>query len=268
MAVLVATPCDAPSGAGWVAPEDLIGMSGLPTTVDFDLVCDATAETLGMLTYQWYGTVTETVRPVGVTDGCGCYGARFADGYPYHGGLSVTWGSYSGGNWGCGCSCRGLLALDGPVIVDDDNTLVVTIDGVELDPDAVAVMDGMWLVRVDGGSLPCCQSLHLPSTEDGTWAVTYSHGNPVPAAGRGAARVYALEYAKAISGQDCQLTGRIRSVSRDGVSADLIVVGNGDGGPTGIDLVDRWINSVRESLRPHAGRITLPTGQPRGLLVE
>jgi hypothetical protein len=53
--------------------------------------------------------------------------------------------------------------------------------------------------------------------------ITYSHGTPVPIAGRMAARTLAMEFAKLWAGDDdCALPQRVTSVSRQGVSYTIL----------------------------------------------
>lgn len=242
------------AGGQWLTSESLAGCA--PEGVDVDLVADAAADLMFALSGYQFGSATETVRPFGAIETCG-HAAAVGDAY------SFAWTSHSA--WSrvaaCGCAGPSYLRLVGPVSAVGS----VTIDGEALEPDAYVLYDGQWLVRVEG-VWPCCQDLTKPSTEDGTWAISYTHGVPVPAAGQIAAQVLGCELAKAAAGsRDCALMGRVQSVTRDGVSA--VVVDSQDflqRGHTGIAVVDLWLASLGNL---HGGTLTMPGSPLRGLLV-
>lgn len=87
---------------------------------------------------------------------------------------------------------------------------------------------------------PSCQDLSKAPGEDGTFAVTYLNSYPVDGSGAYAAAVLAMEYAKSCQGQACRLPRGTRSVTRQGVSID-IVTGSFPDGMTGIQEVDAYI---------------------------
>lgn len=101
-----------------------------------------------------------------------------------------------------------------------------------------------------GGCWPTCQNMAAPTTEPGTFEVTYRRGRPVPEAGLWAAGLLACELVKACTvGQscNCELPANIKSVTREGVAIDfeqvnVAVIGNK--GRTGIPEVDLWIQTV------------------------
>ena len=245
------------AGGQWVNPDDLAACA--PEGVDVDLAAEATADLMFALSGHQYGTVTETVRPFRLADVCGCAGALPSDAY------SFSWTSHSAWARAASCACSGssYVRLLAPVIAIGE----VLVDGVALvAEDDYRLYDGLWLVRADGARWPCCQDLTVPSSELGTWAITYTHGIEVPAAGQVAAIALGCEIAKAMGGaSDCALTGRIQSVTRDGVSA--VIVDSQDflrEGRTGIGTVDLWLATLG-NLRAETATIARP-GRISGLL--
>jgi hypothetical protein len=98
-----------------------------------------------------------------------------------------SWSSW--GTWNCCCGVD-TLPLRGPVASID----LVTIDGIELPSGDYKLVDRTKLVRTDGGIWPGCQDLSLDSSEDGTFAVTYTFGRRPPVF----ARLAAVELACAL----------------------------------------------------------------------
>lgn len=103
---------------------------------------------------------------------------------------------------------------------------------------------------------PTCQRLDLPTTEPGTFAVTYRRGVSVPHGGQVAAWMLACELAKAWCGSDdCALPKRVQTITRQGVTMALLDDGAGlERGRTGIFLVDSWVASIVDADRQNARR--------------
>lgn len=240
----------------WVSASDL---DDAPDCVDLDQVAQAAGDLLFILSGYQYGSVTETVRPYRVGERCRCGNV-----YNEVVGSPFAWSTWSGwaGFASCGCSSPSFIALPGPVTAIEE----IRVDGVVLAADDYSVWDGTFLVRTEG-SWPCCQDLRLPSSEEGTFSIRYTHGPGVPAGGRIAARVLAGELAKAAAGQNCGLNGRVQSVNRDGVSA--VVVDDQsflELGRTGIGVVDLWLGSVNPNGLARGGTIVGPGSALHGLL--
>lgn len=84
--------------------------------------------------------------------------------------LGARWVEPSRLNYGAiGCPNEG-VRLDGPV----NDVTEVLIDGVALDPSEYVLVDGIWLVRVEG-SWPSGSM-----TDPDAFAITYTQGVPVP----------------------------------------------------------------------------------------
>ena len=156
----------------------------------------------------------------------------------------------------CGCS-NTRLPLTWPV----DSITQIQIDG-----DVFAAsdyrLDGNTLVREDGSSWPTSQNLDLPITEDGTFAVTYVVGEPVPDLLNEAAGVYACEVAKARLGRACSLPRRVRTITRQGVTIEMVETADYlDKGLTGVSEIDEVIrayNPYGQRDRPRVRSLDTP----------
>jgi hypothetical protein len=146
------------------------------------------------------------------------------------------------GNYGCtSCHQRGIELGSAPIV----DVIEVKVDGEVLDPSAYRVDNNWELVRLDGLSWPVHQDLLLDDTEVGTWSVTWQYGTRVPPGGILAAKLYACEVVKAVNGEECALPPGTTSVSRDGVSVNIIdSTEAAASGKTGLIVVDMWLQSV------------------------
>lgn len=203
-------------------------------------------QTMQLLTGFRVGGCPVTVRPC--MRGCE---TRTWRAYPVRGysGSTPWWPVNLGGQWlniGCGahsdgCSCSRTSEVR--LASATSEVTEVKVDGAVLDPIHYRLDPGGILVRLDGESWPLCQNLGAPDTEDGTWSITYVPGTPVDGLGAVAAGWLALEYAKALIGQDCALPTTVTQVVRLGVTMTL-APGSFPDGKTGIRIVDdytaRW----------------------------
>jgi hypothetical protein len=121
----------------------------------------------------------------------------------------------------------------------------VKIDGEVIDPATYRIDDHRWLVRVDqtGIGFPCCQALDRdPETEVGTFRVQFEWGQAPPRSGVIAASVLAIELAKSVSGNPCNLPQRVLNLQTQGVSYTLLdPLTFLDNGQTGLYLVDLFL---------------------------
>lgn len=117
------------------------------------------------------------------------------------------------------CTCHGRceVLLPGPV----NSVTQVQVDGVVVDPAAYRVDDARFLVRTDGNCWPDCNDYDVDSGI-GFFQVSYLRGKPVPAAVLNAAGVLACEFAKACTNQPCRLPGRVSSITRQGVTINMV----------------------------------------------
>jgi hypothetical protein len=125
------------------------------------------------------------------------------------------------------------------------------------------IHDGHLLVRTDGLCWPTCQVFGSPIPG---FLVTYVKGQPVPAAVQAASETLACQFAAACTGGECQLPGRVTSMSRSGVDITLADIPT-EGGKirTGIQDVDDIIaadNPYGLTSRPEVMSPDLPP-QPR-----
>lgn len=173
--------------------------------------------------------------------------------------------AWAGALCGCGqhtCTCGRLCQIHLPGVdpVPDE----ILIDGQVVPLAGFRVDNGHWLVFPKNGvtlpdgttrtCFPSCQDLAAPTTEDGTWAITYTHGLPVPLEGLDAAAELACEIAKACGGagpSECVLPSNVVSMTRNGVSYEF--AGNNGSVTTSstsrilrfnIPIVDMWVQSI------------------------
>jgi hypothetical protein len=113
----------------------------------------------------------------------------------------------------------------------------VFVDGDVIDPENYWLANGRWLVPLEDGLLwpwPT-QNLNLPSTEDSTWEVLVTHGNPPPAEILEATADLARELLAKCTGGACNLPDNATSLTKDGMSIQLSVPTDGK---TGLPFVD------------------------------
>lgn len=234
---------------------------------------DATAfatEVLWALSGRQFGQCPVTVRPCGrpVGQTYRTYGV-WTDGYS-NGAVYPNWIPYidPGGAWrncGCGaaCSCAPSSEVWLPGPIPAGAITEVRVDGVVVPPAEYRLdfdrRDGKyWLVALLGRVWPECQDFN-ESTGPGTFSVTYAPGIPLPEGAKIAAGKLACEYAKLCSGVACALSGAATSITRDGVTyevltpSDLITKGL-----TPLPTVNQWIWSVNPAGLPEGPRVWSP----------
>jgi hypothetical protein len=168
------------------------------------------------------------------------------------------------GDWvnlpSCGL-CRTDLSrarLRGPVVA----VTSVTIDGVVFNPLLYRIDEGEWLVRTDGGIWPAWQDVSLASGGTGTFVVSYTLGETIPAGLLAAAGTYALEWARASSPQSstlCRLPSRAKDIVRQGVSISMV-------DPTillehqltGLPEIDGLITALNSTRQIRSPRVLVP----------
>lgn len=172
-----------------------------------------------------------------------------------------TWGTcgcWSAGQW-LGLTFvpspfAGTLTHHAPIAVQlphaHPTVTVVTINGEPFT--AWQVTPGGWLERTDGRPWSLC----LPTGET---RVTYTHGQPPPEGGLVAAVALARELVRAETGQQCRLPSTVVSVSRQGISQQLVSRATAAlAGGTGLPEVDTWIRSVNPAGRRTRGSCWSP----------
>lgn len=119
------------------------------------------------------------------------------------------------------------------------------IDGVDIPLSEFRVDDGRRLVWESEECFPLCQDLSLPLGEDGTWAVTYKHGLPVPPGGEDVAAELACELIKSCDpnqSDQCRLPDNVRRVTRQGI--DIEFQDQNLTGDFGVFSINQWVKSV------------------------
>lgn len=159
---------------------------------------------------------------------------------------------WDGGQWrNVTCGCVGQCDWRAPSVVHLSTTTGLPIQEVTevkigatvLDPSAYA-LEGDLLYRTGGAVWPS-QDLSRPLDEDGTWSVTYTRGNPVPPGVGVLVGLLAKEFMNACSGGKCRLPRRVRSITRQGVSMDMVDPTDiYASGKTGLSEVDLWLSAV------------------------
>lgn len=154
-------------------------------------------------------------------------------------------------NCGCGprCCCRPecAIVLRGPVASVSE----VLVDGVEVPSSAYRVdvtQGSYWLIRLDGTCWPTCQDFQAAEDAAGAFAVTYERGRELPEALKLATAILACEYAKSLTGGDCQLPAKMTRLSRQGVEVEVEPPAPEEG-RTGIRLVDDVVSALNPSKR-------------------
>lgn len=207
---------------------------------------EVASEILKRLTAGQYGLCTLKIRPCRTPCADG-YLAR--DNLTGLGGAPWTPSLIDGRIYNITCGCSGQCGCSAlcEIILNPYATTIleVRVDGEVLPSNAYRVDDNRRLVRIDGQCWPDCQELELPDTEPGTFSVTYQTGAPVPAGGRLAVTLLAVQLWKACAGSTCSLPERVTSVVREGVTYTLLDnLDVFERGRTGLSQVDLWLASV------------------------
>lgn len=170
---------------------------------------------------------------------------RFVVGGPGITSYLLSWEGDRWLNWSCGCIgvCREAgpraVHLPGPV----QSVVEVKIADAVLPVEGYR-LEGNTLYRV-GANWPG-QDLNRPAGEAGTWTVTYTRGEPVPAGVDRLTGILAAEMVKALSDPGkCRLPRNVTTTSRQGVTYQVydpaVMYANGK---TGLAEIDMWLAAV------------------------
>jgi hypothetical protein len=176
-------------------------------------------------TGRQFGLCELTVRPCG-RQCANCPSGFYWDGYgswiPYV--FNGVWKNcWCGSGLGCTCDPECQVYLPGPV----HSILNVVVDHTSMPASGGGyfVLDQQWLVRIDTTACwPLCGDQNAAPGSDDAFEVTYLRGREVPTALAAATSSLACEYAKACLGLPCRLPSRISSLSRQGVSINMVDV--------------------------------------------
>lgn len=234
-----------------VAADKRLAQVELPDGITIGMIVQSVSERLYKMTgARWMGAQTAIVRPHRLNDGCRC---------DLSGMMAPSWGADTGGGWwnrvfpeGAGCQCHATqVDLAGGNVISVDEVLV---DGAVLAPAKYALYDNRRLVRLQDPTLGtaisfyCCQRLEVPTTEPGTWQVTYTFGQLPPVDGQIAAYAYAVERAIRFDTARHGFPPQTRSVRAQDID---ITIDDGQGiaaGRVGIPEVDEFV----EAWNPHS----------------
>lgn len=137
--------------------------------------------------------------------------------YPQPALINGNWYNLTCGSCTDGCSCATVseILLPGPVTAVNS----VKVDGVALASSDYRLDNWRKLIRLDGELWPLCNNLNLEDTEEGTWSVTLTYGQPVPTSGRMAVGELAYQLILACLGDSCcVLPYQVQQVARQGVT--------------------------------------------------
>lgn len=230
-----------------------------PAGADPELWAEATAAALEWLwsaSGRQFGTRLATYRPAALA-----LTAGYHDTIPY---LQSLYGSLWGEGWpfmgdprAGSLASVAVLELPGPAAAVDE---VVTVDGAGVRtvvPSAAYRLDGNYLVRVDGTAWPTTQNTLSNDGAPNTWHVVYHRGVVPPVAGQVALGKLAAEWLKLIRGDaTCKLPRNTTSVARAGVTVTRDATKTAR--QSGIELVDRWIETVNPNSLTRPPRLWSP----------
>lgn len=221
----------------------------LPEAVsDIDVMQQEDAENLAVqvlwaLSGRQFGVCPVMARPCPQP----CSGRPYY-GLPMSGWFFPVW---DGANWrnvacGCGPKCSwqapNVIHLASRVGLPIQEVVEVVVAG-EVMPESEYRLEGDLLYRI-GTDWPT-QDMTQPLDQPGTWSVTYMRGTPPPPGSAKLVGLLAKEFLAACSGGKCRLPRRVKSVTRQGVSYDMVdPVSIYAEGLTGIPEVDLWLSAV------------------------
>jgi hypothetical protein len=242
----------------WIDGDDVAECCGVEPGSEQQSNLDSAAEMASALLYRlslkkYPGLCLRTVRPC--RTGCAC--SHVGEGWFWRG---TEWVQVSTGtSWrACSCGCVNQILLSGVAraIVE------VRIDGELLTPDGYRLDEYKYLVRMaDADNVrqawPRCQRLDLPSSEPGTFEVTYLAGMSPPPLGVAAASRLACELFRGCSnGGDCALPSGVTRIIRAGLEIEKVDTLSGmlHKGATGLPVVDAFMAFANPS-----GAMSVPT---------
>lgn len=204
---------------------------------------DIAVSVLWALSGRQFGVCPMTLRPCE-------FGVR---GLPT-GGLGFTL-ARDGGHWvNYPCGCAGACTVSAPNIVHLPGPVhavaQVVINGEVIDP-AEYTVEGNALYR-RAGRWPV-QNLRRPLGDPGTWSVTYSRGQAVPAGVAKLTGLLAAEFHAACNGGKCRLPRNVTAVTRQGVNYQVYNPQEiYTSGKTGLAEVDGWLAAINPVALPQA----------------
>lgn len=252
----------------WCSADDIAACTGTSVTDDpvglLNATQWATDVMQSVLARQFRGVTQDTIRPTRL--GCQCWGAPSpGGGIPFQWGFWAAQGAALG--WGyqdvpapIGCGWMSEYALSYPV----QGIVSVLVDGTALDPSQYRVDEERWLVRLPDANgqnpgWPVCQNMTLPSTDSGTWAVTFTWGEPPPRLAIDAAAQLACQLYLSSNGKPCTLPVGATKITRQGVTIERGLLADWTkGGSTGLALVDAAIRAYNPNQLTQEAQVWSP----------
>lgn len=162
-----------------------------------------------------------------------------------HIGLDGEWVNTCGCTTDCACGPMCEIELPGPI------TSIVSVDIGGVDYTSQMKVQGNKVVYTgtDPCPFPSCQNLAAAPGAENTFTITYYNSYRPDGTAAYAAGTLAMEFAKACSGKTCRLPKNTTSVTRQGVTVEIIA-GSFPDGFTGIQEVDAFIGLWRDPKSP------------------
>lgn len=209
-------------------------------------------------TGRQFGPCELTIRPCqskGAAEQYRAFPAWWTSGEGWTGPMPFLYGGTWYNSCGCGtrCCCKAHceIYLPGPVASIEE--VLVRGEVVPADEYRVDVAAGSYiLVKTTAGCWPTCQDFNEDADGEHAFAITYTRARRVPGSVIWGTEILACELGKAIVNAPCALPARLSSLTRQGVTADLVATQSAaDIGifPTGINEVDMIIRAVNPSQR-------------------
>lgn len=155
-------------------------------------------------------------------------------------------------NWGWGYRLPVSWTSSNPTRVRLPRPDVTAITAVTINGNPVTAYRraGNWAIRTDG----CGWPLGADRTR-----ITYTFGRLIPSSANLAALALAAELGKWLAAKPCSLPARVTSVTRQGVSFDMLeALEYLKDGLTGVPVVDLWLKSVNPDNRKRSGQVWSP----------
>lgn len=167
--------------------------------------------------------------------------------------MSAPWSMVPGSRRGGGCCATHFDPLLYPI----RSVVRMSVGGTEVPAEQIDVRGGR-TIQLVRGSVSDPLAVNYYAGPDGVYSlwpgscgcggaaveVMFTWGRDVPAGGLIAAELLAVEFVKALRGEQCRLPGNVVSVNRQGVSIVLDPTALLDNGRTGIPFVDTWVMTV------------------------
>lgn len=251
----------------WITAADIVNTRGADAVEGIDVAvlekaAAAASDVLWALSgRQFTGPCRATIRPALLAEGWNVpdmvrmYGLMVGSVYLGAGTGWWGWGSCYGGDH---LRCHDRHSVDLGVYPIGAVHSVIE-NGTIMPSGSYRVDNDRFLVRLDGGHWNMHQLLDHPTTDDATWAVDVTYGDPLPAAAASAAVSLALETGKAWSNLTTLLPQRVTQINRQGVQWTILdPMAFLEKGRTGVYDVDLFITTYNPNSTRTRPRVLSP----------